>query len=596
MFRVFKLNALRIVISSIRFCLKNVIEMEEDLMKKRFIVVALAIAGAVALSGCGGAKSGSDSAVDSKSAQSDGTKTGKKILTIQLGPDVESIDPALNSAVDGANYILFAFDNLLKMDKDGKVVPGLAEKYEISDDQLTWTFHLRDGLKWSDGSALTADDFVYSWQRLVDPSVAAPYAQTVLGMVEGYDDAVGKPDADGNTTVDPDPTKLKVEAPDDKTLIVHMAKPTPYFDKLAAFASLSPVKKEVVEANPDGWSIDPKTYVSTGPFKLTGWEPGSYLMFEKNENYWDADSIKLDGIKCLLMQDQNATFSAYESGDALMIKDVPTQEITTLKDRSDFHIDPILGTYYLDLNTTLDEFKDPKVREALSLALDRKYISETITAGTYTPASGFVSEGVTDWNGTAWQDNITDKSAYINIDDHAGNLAKAKELLKEAGYENGVGLPEMVYSTNDASYHKKIAEYLQQAWGELGLKVQVNIVEWKSFTPQRRSGNYQIARDGWVMDYNDPSNILELALTGNGNNNAKYSNPEFDALMGKAATEKDPQTRFGYLHQAEDFIMKDTAMVPLLYYNDFYLQSDKITGSWHSPDGFWHFEYADIAE
>jgi len=567
--------------------------MEEELMKKRFIVAALAIAGAMALSGCGGSKSGGEG---TKSGDTTQTAAGKKILTIQLGPDVESIDPALNSAVDGANYILFAFDNLLKMDKDGKVVPGLAEKYEVSDDQLTWTFHLRDGLKWSDGSALTADDFVYSWQRLVDPNVAAPYAQTVLGMVEGYDDAIGRPDADGNTTVDPDPTKLKVEAPDEKTLIVHMAKPTPYFDKLAAFVSLSPVKKDVVEANPDGWSIDPKTYISTGPFKLTGWEPGSYLMFEKNENYWDADSIKLDGIKCLLMQDQNATFSAYESGDALMIKDVPTQEITTLKERTDFHIDPILGTYYLDLNTTLDEFKDPKVREALSLALDRKYISETITSGTYTPASGFVSEGVTDWNGTAWQDNITDKSAYINIDDHAGNLAKAKELLKEAGYENGVGLPEMVYSTNDASYHKKIAEYLQQAWGELGLKVQVNIVEWKSFTPQRRSGNYQIARDGWVMDYNDPSNILELALTGNGNNNAKYSNPEFDALMSKAATEKDPQTRFGYLHQAEDFIMKDTAMVPLLYYNDFYLQSDKITGSWHSPDGFWHFEYADIAE
>ena len=562
-------------------------------MKKRIIVAALAIAGAMALSGCGGSKSGGEG---TKSGDTTQTAAGKKILTIQLGPDVESIDPALNSAVDGANYILFAFDNLLKMDKDGKVVPGLAEKYEVSDDQLTWTFHLRDGLKWSDGSALTAEDFVYSWQRLVDPNVAAPYAQTVLGMVEGYDDAIGRPDADGNTTVDPDPTKLKVEAPDEKTLIVHMAKPTPYFDKLAAFVSLSPVKKDVVEANPDGWSIDPKTYISTGPFKLTGWEPGSYLMFEKNENYWDADSIKLDGIKCLLMQDQNATFSAYESGDALMIKDVPTQEITTLKERSDFHIDPILGTYYLDLNTTLDEFKDPKVREALSLALDRKYISETITSGTYTPASGFVSEGVTDWNGTAWQDNITDKSAYINIDDHAGNLAKAKELLKEAGYENGVGLPEMVYSTNDASYHKKIAEYLQQAWGELGLKVQVNIVEWKSFTPQRRSGNYQIARDGWVMDYNDPSNILELALTGNGNNNAKYSNPEFDALMSKAATEKDPQTRFGYLHQAEDFIMKDTAMVPLLYYNDFYLQSDKITGSWHSPDGFWHFEYADIAD
>ena len=562
-------------------------------MKKRFIVAALAIAGAMALSGCGGSKSGGDA---TKSGDTTQTAAGKKILTIQLGPDVESIDPALNSAVDGANYILFAFENLLKMDKDGKIVPGLAEKYEISDDQLTWTFYLRDGLKWSDGSDLTAEDFVYSWQRMVDPNVAAPYAQTVLGMVEGYEEAIGLPDEEGNTTVDPDPTKLKVEATDDKTLVVHMANPTPYFDKLAAFASLSPVKKDVVEANPDGWSIDPKTYISTGPFKLTEWKPGSYLMFEKNENYWDVDSVKLDGIKCLLMEDQNAAFSAYESGDALMIKSIPTQEITTLKERSDYHIDPILGTYYLDLNNTLDEFKDSRVREALSLALDRKYISETITSGTYTPASGFVSEGVTDWDGSVWQDNIIDPSVFINIDDHEGNLAKAKELLKEAGYENGVGLPEMVYSTNDASYHKKIAEYLQQAWKELGLNVKVQTVEWKSFTPQRRSGNYQIARDGWVMDYNDPSNILELALTGNGNNNAKYSNPEFDALMNKAATEKDPQTRFGYLHQAEDFIMKDTAMVPLLYYNDFYLQSDKITGSWHSADGFWHFEYADIAE
>ena len=553
-------------------------------MKKQLVLATLILTGALVLAGCGGG--------GSKSA----TKAGGKILTIELGPEVESIDPALNTTNDGANYLTYLFDNLLRIDKEGKVAPSLAEKYEVSDDGLTWTFHLRDGLKWSDGSDLTANDFVYSWQRMIDPEVAAPYAEITLGMLEGYEEAIGKPDADGNPTIDPDVTKLGVEATDDKTLVVHMSSPTPYFDKLATFAALSPVKKDVVDANPDGWTLDPKTYISTGPFKLTEWKSGSYLMLEKNENYWNKDAVKLDGIKCLLMQDQNATFSAYESGDALMIKDVPTQEITTLKERTDFHIDPILGTYYLDLNTTLDEFKDPKVREALSLALDRKYISETITSGTYTPASGFVSEGVTDWNGTAWQDNITDKSAYINIDDHAGNLAKAKELLKEAGYENGVGLPEMVYSTNDASYHKKIAEYLQQAWGELGLKVQVNIVEWKSFTPQRRSGNYQIARDGWVMDYNDPSNILELALTGNGNNNAKYSNPEFDALMSKAATEKDPQTRFGYLHQAEDFIMKDTAMVPLLYYNDFYLQSDKITGSWHSPDGFWHFEYADIAE
>ena len=552
-------------------------------MKKRFILVTLALAGAIALSGCGGG---------SKSAK----KVSGKILTIEMGPEVESIDPALNTTNDGANYLTYLFDNLLRTDKDGKVVPSLAQKYEVSDDGLTWTFHLRDGLKWSDGSDFTANDFVYSWQRMVDPDIAAPYAETVLGMVEGYDEAIGKPDENGNQTTTPDITKLRVEAPDDKTFVVHMSHPTPYFDKLAAFAALSPVKKDVVEAKPDGWTLDPKTYISTGPFKLAEWKSGSYLMLEKNENYWNKDAVKLDGIKCLLMEDQNAAFSAYESGDALMIKDIPTQEITTLQKRPDYRLDPQIGTYFIDLNNTLDEFKDAKVRQALSLALDRKYISETITAGTYTPAKGFVPAGVVDWDTSAWEDHITDPSVYINVDDYQGNLAKAKELLKEAGHENGAGLPTIVYSTNDQSYHKKIAEYLQQVWGELGVKVEVNIVEWKSFTPQRRSGNYQAARDGWVMDYNDPSNILQLTSTGNGNNSSKYSNPEYDALLEKAASEADPQTRFGYFHQAEEMLMRDMGVTPLLYYNEMYLQSDKIKDSYHTTDGIWHFEYADIAE
>ncbi len=552
-------------------------------MKKRFILVTLTLAGAIALSGCGGG---------SKSAK----KVSGKILTIEMGPEVESIDPALNTTNDGANYLTYLFDNLLRTDKDGKVVPSLAQKYEVSDDGLTWTFHLRDGLKWSDGSDFTANDFVYSWQRMVDPDVAAPYAETVLGMVEGYDEAIGKPDKNGNQTTTPDITKLRVEAPDDKTFVVHMSHPTPYFDKLATFAALSPVKKDVVEAKPDGWTLDPKTYISTGPFKLAEWKSGSYLMLEKNENYWNKDAVKLDGIKCLLMQDQNAAFSAYESGDALMIKDIPTQEITTLQKRPDYRLDPQIGTYFIDLNNTLDEFKDAKVRQALSLALDRKYISETITAGTYTPAKGFVPAGVVDWDASAWEDHITDPSVYINVDDYQGNLAKAKELLKEAGHENGAGLPTIVYSTNDQSYHKKIAEYLQQVWGELGVKVEVNIVEWKSFTPQRRSGNYQAARDGWVMDYNDPSNILQLTSTGNGNNSSKYSNPEYDALLEKAANEADPQTRFGYFHQAEEMLMRDMGVTPLLYYNEMYLQSDKIKDSYHTTDGIWHFEYADIAE
>ena len=550
-------------------------------MRKRIILATLALAGAMALSGCGGSKSAS--------------KNGK-ILTIEEGPDVETIDPALNQSADGANYITMISDNLLRIDKDGKIAPSMAEKYEVSDDGLTWTFHLRDGLKWSDGSDFTSNDFVYSWQRMVDPEVAAPYAETMLGMVEGYKDAIGNPDANGNTTTTPDRTKLKVEAPDDKTFVVHMSHPTPYFDRLATFAALSPVKKDVVEANPDGWSLDPKTYVSTGPFKLTEWKQGSHILVTKNEYYWNKDAVKLDGIKCLLMQDQNAAFSAYESGEASMIKDYPVEEVTTIQKRPDYKSSPKLGISYIDVNNDLDEFKDPKVREALALALDRKYMAETITAGINSPATGFIPTGVVDWDGSAWADNITDKSVYYDNDNFDANLAKAKELLKEAGHENGAGLPTMSYTTNDAGFNKKVAEYLQQAWKELGINVEVNIVEWKSFIPQRRSGNYQIARDGWVMDYNDPSNLLECAYSTNGNNSSRYKNPEYDALLDKAANETDAKTRFGYLHQAEELLLKDTGVIPLMYQNETYLQKDNIKDSFYTSDGIWHFEYADIAE
>ena len=544
-------------------------------------MATLALAGAMALSGCGGSKSAS--------------KNGK-ILTIEEGPDVETIDPALNQSADGANYITMISDNLLRIDKDGKIAPSMAEKYEVSDDGLTWTFHLRDGLKWSDGSDFKADDFVYSWQRMVDPEVAAPYAETVLGMVDGYNDAIGNPDANGNTTTTPDRTKLKVEAPDDKTLVVHMSHPTPYFDRLATFAALSPVKKDVVEANPDGWSLDPKTYVSTGPFKLTEWKQGSHILVTKNEYYWNKDAVKLDGIKCLLMQDQNAAFSAYESGEASMIKDYPVEEVTTIQKRPDYKSSPKLGIAYIDINNDLDEFKDPKVREALALALDRKYMADTITAGINSPATGFIPTGVVDWDESAWADNITDKSVYYDNDNFDANLAKAKELLKEAGHENGAGLPTMSYTTNDAGFNKKVAEYLQQAWKELGINVEVNIVEWKSFIPQRRSGNYQIARDGWVMDYNDPSNLLECAYSTNGNNSSRYKNPEYDALLDKAANETDAKTRFGYLHQAEELLLKDAGVIPVMYQNETYLQKDNIKDSFYTSDGIWHFEYSDIAK
>lgn len=233
---------------------------------------------------------------------------------------------------------------------------------------------------------------------------------------------------------------------------------------------------------------------------------------------------------------------------------------------------------------------------ALSLAIDRKYVAETLMQGVYTAASNFIGTGVADWDGSPFMDNANGGKPYIDINNHEANLAKAKQLLAEAGYPDGKGFPAITYSTNDSGYHLVVAQYLQKAWEDLGITVKVDTVEWASFTPKRRAGDYQASRNGWLFDYNDASNMLELLVSTNGNNDGKYNNPKYDEAMQKAAQEKDPKTRSSYLHQAEDILMADAACIPVAYYNDFYLQSPKIKGSWHSPYGYWYFQYADIED
>ena len=317
---------------------------------------------------------------------------------------------------------------------------------------------------------------------------------------------------------------------------------------------------------------------------------------EKNPNYWDAENIKLDGIKWNLIEDSNAAYNAYNSGEVLMIKDVPTEEIPSLKDNKEFHVEPIIGTYYVSMNDAKEPFDNPKVRKALSLAIDRNYLADTLMQGTYTAAGNFMGPGWMDTDGTEFMDNANGGKPYIDNDNYEENLKEAKKLLEEAGYPNGEGLPALTYSTNDSGYHKAVAEYLQQAWKELGINLNVDIVEWASFTPMRRNGDYEIVRNGWVGDYSDPSNMLDLMYSTNGNNDGKFSNKEYDAAMDKARSTMDAKERSEALHKAEDILMEETGNIPLAYYNDFWLQSDKIDGAWHSPYGYWHFEDADIVE
>ncbi len=536
--------------------------------------------------GAGGGAADSGSGTDSGSAAADaGTASGGSQIDVQVGPSPETIDPALNSAVDGANMIIHAFEGLLKFDKDNNIVPGVAESYDVSDDGITWTFHLRDGLKWSDGSDLTAEDFVYSWKRVADPETAAPYGYDLLNYVKGYEEAeAGNVDA------------LAVSAPDPKTFVVELNNPCIYFDKISAFAVMVPVQKATIEANGEAWTTNPETYITNGPYLMTEYTDGAQIVFKKNPNYWDASSITFDTIVWHLIEDPNASYAAYQNGDLSMIKDVPTEEIPSLEGNSEFYVDPIMGTYYVCFNNQKAPFDDPKVREALSLAIDREYVAGTIMQGTYSPAKNFVGPGISDAeDGSSFEDETTKKYGdHFDISNYEADLEKAKKLLAEAGYPNGEGFPEFSYLTNEAEYHKPVAEYLQSAWAELGLNMTVNIQEWKTVTADRRNGNYDVARNGWVLDWDDPSNMINLLETENGNNDGKYSNPEFDKAVDEARKTTDLKAHYEKLHEAEQIALNDAAIAPLAYYNDFWLQKSNVKGVWHSPYGYWYFMYGSI--
>ena len=556
--------------------------------RRNFLKVAGVGAAALGLAACGGSKSGSTAA--SGTASSAGSSTGSVNtagFTVQYGSNPETLDPALNSAVDGANTIITVFEPLLLINENNEVVGGQAESWEASEDGLTWTFTMRDGLKWSDGTDLNAKDFEYSFKRMANPDTAAPYAETCLGMIDGFD-AAQAGDADA----------LNVKASDDgKTLTIVLSYPCSYFDKMAAFATMSPVQQATVEANGDSWCTSADTFVSNGPYMITEWTPSERIVLTKNPNYvggWDSSKIVSDSITLLLLEDSSASFAAYNSGEAVLIKDVPTDEIPSLtkaEDGGDFYVDTILGTYYVSLNLQHDAFKDAKVRKALSLAIDRDYVANTIMQGTYSTADSIVGPGIVDENGY-FHDN--GNAPYISAD-YEANMAEAKKLLEEAGYPNGEGYPTIEYSTNDSGYHVPLAEYLQQTWGDLGITLTISKMEWSAFTAARRAGEYDVARNGWVMDYNDPSNMLDLFCTSNGNNDGKYSNPEFDAAID-ASRVADSAEHFAQLHKAEDILMEDMGCLPIAYYNEYWLQSSSLKGTWHSPYGYWYLQYGYIEE
>ena len=512
-------------------------------------------------------------------------------LNLCIASEPQTIDPALNSAVDGAIMCNHMFEGLVKWVNDGEgnavTAPGQAESWEKTENEdgtVTYTVKLRDGIKWSDGQAVTAGDFVYAWQRLANPETAADYCY-MIDMVKGYD-AI----ADGSA----DPSTLGITAVDDQTLQIDLTYDCPYFEEIMAFPATFPVRQDMVESS-DNWTFDPSTYIGNGPYKMTEWSHNAYISMEKNENYYDYENLGPDTIKFTLLDDNNAMLKGYNNGELDFIENLPVDEIPTYLASGELEIGDYLGTYYVCFNTEDEVFSDPNIRKAFSLVIDRNYIVENVSQAGEVPADGYVPNGVNDAAGAGSDDFRTVGGSYYSIsdEDYEANCEEARQLLADAGYPNGEGFPTVEYLYNTADNHKKIGEALQNMWQtELGVTVNLNNQDWNVFLQNRKDGNYQIARNGWIADYNDPCSFLDMWYTDGGNNDAQYSNPDYDAAIDAAKATSDPEERMKAFHEAEDLLIgQDSVLAPIYFYTQPYMLNPDIDGMYYTPLGYFFFGY-----
>jgi oligopeptide transport system substrate-binding protein len=511
---------------------------------KKLCTISLAIAlGMSTLVGCGGSNSGNKV---------------KQEMVHNLGTEVKTIDPALNNAVDGSIVLANAFEGLYRTDESTEAKPGVAKNCDVSSDGLTYTFHLRDDAKWSDGQQVTAKDFAYAWKRALDPKTAADYAFQLYYIKGGEEFNTGKGTAD----------QLGIKVIDDKTLEVTLAKPTPYFLEITAFPALMPLREDIVSAHPDNWTLDPSTYVTNGAFKLQEYNMKDSYVFVKNDNYYDKDKVKLDKLTFKMITDQTSAYASLKNGEITGIDQVPTQEIESGMEAGLVKVFPALSTYYYCLNVGNNTDKiDPavkaalskkEVRHALNLAIDRPKITNEIVKGGRIPAYSFVPEAM-EVNG----EKFSDKKYW---DETKFDVEGAKKLLADAGYPNGEGLPTFEISyNNNVEYNKLVAEAIQQMWVQIGVKVSLRSEEWTVFQDSRKNGRYEVARHQWTGDYNDPMTFLDMWMTGLGNNDAKFANAKYDELIRKSQNERDSKTRIRYLREAQDIFMDEMPILPIFY-------------------------------
>ena len=523
----------------------------------------------------------------------------KKVADVQkvsynLGADPLTIDPGLNNSVEGGTVIENAFEGLVNIDKNEKVIPGVASTWDISKDGLTYTFHLRKDAKWSDGKGVTAKDFEFAWKRALDPKTASDYAYQLyyLKNGQGFNESASK-DADktpGIATATKD--EVGVQAVDDYTLKVTLVSPTAYFLSLTAFPTYMPLRQDVVEKNPTDWATKVETYVSNGPFAIKDWKQKATITFVKNTNYWNKSAIKLDTIVYYMLDQETSAQAAFTTGQVDINDLVPaSQKPSLIKSKVAIKY-PYLGTYYYCLNIgdkdkantaeVTKALKNTDVRSALNLAIDRQSLVDNITKGGENPATSFVPSGIVDDKGK----NFKSKDYYTA----KGDVDAAKALLTKAGYPNGQGFPKIEILYNTGAGHQNIAQAVQDMWKKnLNIDVTLRNVERKVQLDILSKEQFQISRTGWIADYADPMTFLDMWVTNGGNNNAGYSNPAYDKLIAAAKVDTDAAKRTTELKAAQDILMADLPIISLYEYTNVVAIKDYVKDLHKSPLGFVYF-------
>lgn len=557
-------------------------------------------------------------------------------LAVCLASEPDTLDPALNSAVDGATMLIHLFSGLAKwaQDETGKLVIKADAAKELvkgvanEDGTVTYTYTLRDGLKWSDGKDVTAADFEFAWKRAASEALGADYGY-MFEVVDGYGT-----------------DNLNVQAVDAKTLKVTLANAVSYWDELLAFPTYFPVRSDVVDAE-GKWAAEPATYVCNGPYTISAWAHDSVITLKKNANYVDADKITMDTLEFYLSDDANNMLANFKNGSWLLIDDVPTEEIPTLKTEypTEFVVAGQIGTYYvcwnineqiLPADSTLTgveaENARAEIRNAISLLFDRNYIVEQIGQAGQVPASSFVAMGMTNPDGTEFYKTAGDNEGYYgyyNVAKEAfeANFEAAMTVLKKYyNYDEATkkftNFPSMTYLYNTSPGHKAIGEYLQSALDAVGITMNLENQEWKTFLQTRKNGDYSIARNGWVADYSDPICFLDMWTTASGNNDVQFGKgahkdvanydldltaygydikvengtwaETYDVLISTIKGCTDNEKRYQLMHVAEDMLMETGCICPLYYYTDIYMISDKVEGFFSNPLGYKYLMYCNV--